>query len=435
MNEKILMLNVHSSMNVGDAALLQSALQQLAVNFPTATVTLSMNNPESYLGTERVLPSIFAWVHPIRAQTGAGWKISRLICLLPATLIPVLSQRWTGRARYWFTPVGLREIVGAYLAADLVLSAPGGYLFSSAHSISLLILIFSLALAMLAGKPVYLLPQSIGPIRHGWEGQLLRWLLQRVRIVMVREPVSLQLLQTCKVRNARIRLLPDMAFSLPAADANDGKAWLRAHGVDPGDGRPRLGMTMINWGAQDQGFDQQAAYERACAAAARWFVEQTGGRVFFFPQVWGPTPDQDDRIPARRVAEQLRDLSDAIFLVEKPLSIEQLKAIYGQMDIFIGTRMHSNIFTIGEAVPVIAIGYQHKTRGIAEMAGLSKWVMDIQQVDEKSLVSQLEALWLNREACRQDLRQVLPDLIHQAEQAGVMVAEDYAGLTQEKRNG
>jgi colanic acid/amylovoran biosynthesis protein len=435
MNEKILVLNVHSSMNVGDAALLQSAIQQLAVNFPDATLTLSMNNPESYLGAERVLPSIFAWVHPICAQAGAGWKIARLICLLPASLLPVLCQRWTGRPRYWLTPVGLRAMVDAYLTADLVVSAPGGYLYSSAHSISLLIIIYSLALALLAGKPVYLLPQSIGPIQHRWEGHLLRWLLQRVRIVMVREPVSLQLLQACKLRNARIWLLPDMAFSLPAADANDGKAWLCAHGIDSGDGRPRLGMTMINWGAQDQGFDRQAAYEQACAAAARWFVEHTGGRVFFFPQVWGPTPDQDDRIPARRVAKQLSDLTEAILLVEKPLSIEQLKAVYGQMDVFIGTRMHSNIFTIGEAVPVIAIGYQHKTRGIAEMAGLNKWVMDIQQVDEKSLVRQLEALWSNREVCRQELRQVLPDLIHQAEQAGVMVAEDYAGLTQEKRNG
>lgn len=435
MNEKILLLNVHSSMNIGDAALLQGALQQLALNFPTGTVTLGMNNPESYQGSEKVIPSIFSWVHPVRAQAGRFWKVGGLILLLPATLVPALSQRWIGRSIYWLTPPSLRRIVKAYLDADLVVSAPGGYLFSSAHGISLLIVMYTLALALIAGKPVYLLPQSIGPIRHTWESRLLRWLLERARIVMVREPVSMQLLQSWRLKNPRLYLLPDMAFTLPVADPDDGIAWLSEQGIDPGDGRPRLGMTIINGGATDHGFRRQNAYENACAAAARWFVRQTGGRVIFLPQVWGPTPDQDDRLPARRVAAQLQDLNDAILCVDKPLSTEVLKAVYGQMDLFVGTRMHSNIFAIGEGVPMIAIGYQHKTWGIAAMAGLSEWVLDIQQVDEISLVSRMEALWLNRDACRQQLRQVLPGLIQGAQQAGVMVADDYAGLTQEKRNG
>ena len=132
---------------------------------------------------------------------------------------------------------------------------------------------------------------------------------------------------------------------------------------------------MINGEAQNPHFRRQVEYEPACASAARRFVELTGGRVIFFPQVCGPTLEQDDRVPARRVAIGLRDLSEAAWVVEEPLSVAALLDIYGQMDLFIGTRMHSNIFALSRDVPVIAIGYQHKTEGIAEMAGLKEWVI------------------------------------------------------------
>jgi polysaccharide pyruvyl transferase WcaK-like protein len=85
--ENILLLNVHSSMNLGDEALLQSALGQLRLNFPDSKIKLCMNESASYTGLEAVLPSIYSWVHPIGAQGETGWKYGRLIWLLPATLV------------------------------------------------------------------------------------------------------------------------------------------------------------------------------------------------------------------------------------------------------------------------------------------------------------------------------------------------------------
>ncbi len=430
---KILLLNVHSSMNVGDEALLQSALGQLRLNFPGSNITISMNESASYSGPETALPSIYSWVHPISAQGETGWKFGRLIWLLPASLIPILSMLWFKRAIFWVTPLALRPILNAYLEADLVAGTPGGYLYSSGRGVNLLLVMYTILMALLAGKPVYLLPQSIGPIKHGWERWCLRRLLEQVRIVMVREGVSLQLVQACKVRNPRVQLIPDMAFTLPGTALEEAEAWLGEQGIDAREERPRLGITMVNWGAQNKNFTRQDIYEQSCAAAARWFVEQIHGRVIFFPQVWGPTQDQDDRIPSRRVAEQLEDLAGAIHYVREPLPTTLLKTVYGKMDVFIGTRMHSNIFALSEAVPVIAIGYQHKTMGIATMAGIGEWVIDIQGVDEKVLVERLAALWEKRAGVRNQLRQTIPEIIHQSQQAGVMVRQDYTRLRQERR--
>ena len=63
---KILVTNLHSSRNAGDHVLLQVALQQLYAQFPGSSITLAMNDPESYKdrldsGNEAVVDSFFAW--------------------------------------------------------------------------------------------------------------------------------------------------------------------------------------------------------------------------------------------------------------------------------------------------------------------------------------------------------------------------------------
>ena len=53
--------------------------------------------------------------------------------------------------------------------------------------------------------------------------------------------------------------------------------------------------------------------------------------------------------------------------------------IWSRCDMFIGTRMHSNIFALAGGVPTIAISYLHKTTGIMEDLGLSDWVIAIEE--------------------------------------------------------
>jgi len=222
--------------------------------------------------------------------------------------------------------------------------------------------------------------------------------------------------------------VPDLAFASPAASRSAAEAWLRAQGMRPWNGRPFLGVTLINWGAQNPRFRLQSAYEAAVAAAARHFVGRYKGSVILFHQVRGPLPIQDDRVPARRVAAQLSDLGAAVQVLEGPVPPDLLKALYGMMDIFIGSRMHSNIFALSEGVPVIAIGYQHKTRGIAQIAGLERWVLDIQEVSPQTLIAKLDELWAEREAVREHIRHRLPGLCQQANRAGAIIAADFAKL-------
>lgn len=429
-----LLINVHSDRNAGDAALTATALQQLKRNFPGIRVTLAMDDPQSFNGDGQPVASLFTWVRKTDAQGNARWKPLNLLILLPATLLPLLASRLAGEGVLRLAPPRLRPLIYAYHRADLVASAAGGFLYSSGLGLTLLLSLYTMVLAMVAGKPLYLFPQSFGPFVYGWERHAVRLVLQYARLIFVREAVSLEELQKCGLPTKRLHLIPDIAVAYPAAPPDQARAWLLQKGIDAHADRPLLGVTMINWGAQDPRFTQQEAYEDAVCAAVRCFLETNGGTVLLLPQVTGPYPAQDDRVPARRIAPQLQNRGGKVVVVEEALPPALLKAVYGQMDLFIGTRMHSNIFAVGMGVPVIAIGYQHKTRGIAHTLGIEDWVLDIRTVNAQKLQEVLNALWEQRFEVRKELQETLPGIIGEANAPGELIAADFRALKSRSRS-
>jgi colanic acid/amylovoran biosynthesis protein len=431
MSENILVLNVHSFRNAGDAALTQATIRQLRENYPGCRITLVMNDPQSHTGDEVVVPSYLAWI-----QETAKWvKPFRFAWVILTSLISVIIYRALHKVYCLSRTREISDPTRATLRADIVVSTAGGYLYSYGMGMALMVIMYTIVLPLLAGKPVYLFPQSIGPFKYRRERLMIRWLLNRCRVVMVRDTVSLQHLRALGMGAREWPLIPDVAFAFPGAPAELAREWLIAHGVGPDGEAPLLGVTVIDWGAQFKSFEKQNQYEAAISAAARYFVARYRGRVLLLPQTWGPNPSEDDRIPAKRIQLELSDLGDSILAIEEPVPPELLKAVFGQMDVLIGTRMHSNVFALSQCVPVIAVGYLHKTLGIAETVGIEDWVIDIDHIDEPLLIGKLADLWSQRRQVRQELAERIPAIIKQTGQAGKLIVEDYAKWSQGASGG
>lgn len=425
MSIRIFLLNIHSDRNAGDLALSRVTVHQLQTNFPDCQITLSMNDLQSYQGDLHALNSITTWI-----STGKGWNLTRLIWLVAATITPVICRRFFGKAWFGITPRSLRPWMQACLESDIVVGTAGGYYYSTGSGLNLLLTAYSLVLAILAGKPLYFFPQSIGPFKYQWERLVAHWIYTRARIVMVREPISVQYLLDCGIPESKIILLPDVAFGFQGASREAARDWLKAQSIDPENDRPLLGMTVMDWETFAPNFKRQDVYEGAVTAAIRLFVDKHRGKVLLLPQTWGPTRGEDDRLKAAQVAKRLPEYRDSIFVIDQPINPELLQAVFGEMDLVIGTRMHSNIFSISRGVPVIPIGYLHKSLGIAQMAGLGEWVLDIDRVDALNLIEKLEELWMRRQVIRSHLKKVVPNLIEESQKVGRIIAEDFAGLGQ-----
>jgi colanic acid/amylovoran biosynthesis protein len=431
---KILLSNLHSSHNIGDAALSQLALQEIRKNFPGCEIRLVMDEPQTYFGPEPVCASTVTW---FKERDTQRFRWGAVPALVAGSVLAAKIYQWTKRAALWLVPPAQRAMLEAYFWADLVISSPGGFLYSSKSGLGLVNSLFSLAYASFAGKPFYLLAQSIGPFHLKWQYPLIRWVLRRARVIIVRETLSIEQMQKVRVNHPNHHILPDLAFLLATPSAPPerlaARMWLNEWGISPETDRPLLGVTTVNWSAQYPHFQHQAHYEQTLAETLEFFLKQFGGKVVFFPQVHGTLPGADDRVAAQRIAERLRQWGTSVVIIQSPQPYPVFKAAYGYMDLVIGTRMHSNIFAITEQVPVLAIGYQPKTLGIAKMAGIDEWVVDITQVNRETLCARLSALWAKRNEVRKQLQTRIPDLGRQAAQAVPLIAQDFDRWQQEQR--
>ena len=328
-------------------------------------------------------------------------------------------------------PQPIRGLIKSYMEADMVVSIPGGFFYSSGKGITLSITSISLALALIAGKPLYILPQSIGPFRYNWEKTIARWIFGHAKIVMVREDISKKQLEDCGVTSSKITTVPDLAFGFNGSPLDETQNWFRENQLELEGNQAYLGLTVIDWGAQNREFVHQDAYEQSIAAAVRFFIEYHQGLAIFLPQCWGPSQFEDDRIPAKRIAQRLSDLVDQIRVIEAPIPTALLKSVFGQMNFLIGTRMHSNIFAVSQGVPIIAIGYLHKTEGIAKMVGIENWVIDIQEINPELLVAKVKELLDQQTEIRTHLNKRMPLLVKESGLGGVLIAQDF--ISQSKR--
>jgi colanic acid/amylovoran biosynthesis protein len=423
---RILIINLHSSHNAGDAALAITAIRLLEEAFPGCEITLSANDPSSFQLGYKTVGSIPGFSKHLSRSGNLRWHIPTFITLPLLSLIISLQFKLFGIASLFLLPEEHKKMMRAYFDADLVISAAGNFLYSSGRfGLAFILSILAMWIAILAKKPLYLLPQSIGPIRRPWEKFLIRRTLSKARIIMLREWQSLLPLQDIGFEHPRLLILPDLAFAFESAPRSKANEWLYVQGIDVDNSHPLLGITVINFKRMQRQFMQQEQYENAISEMIKYFLHQYGGKAILFTHVTGSPYVADDRTPARSIISNLTEFGDTVVLIEESPPPALLKTAYGIMDIFVGTRMHSNIFALSERVPTLAISYFHKTKGLMQMLGLDDWMIDIREITGEMLKEKLQNLWENREIIRDTLETKIPHLKDEALSAALRIADDH----------
>jgi colanic acid/amylovoran biosynthesis protein len=391
----ILLINNHSIENAGDYAILLETLRVLEQSFPGARVALSFNEPEAAraaLPGYRIYRAPLAW--SLRLDGRRAFHLLprwRRLLLMAALILGALLYRLGGRWPAWLPGREQGELLGAYAESDLVLACGGGYIYAPGPNQGVAGVftqtILGCLLALLMGKPLVLLPQSIGPLHDDLQRRLTRWLVRGARLTFVREGESLRLLERLGCAE-RALLAPDMAFGMASGSAQAAARLLEP--LLPPEHGPLVGMTALNWSGQNYTFGGQADYEQALLGCVDALTAR-GATVVIFTQCAGPSDSEDDRVVSARLHAQAAR-PDQVVHIDRPLPPDLLQAAYGRMDYFIGTRMHSVILALNAGVPALAVGYLHKTRGVLGDLGLAERCLDITGVSADELVAAFECL-------------------------------------------
>lgn len=252
--------------------------------------------------------------------------------------------------------------------------------------------------------PVIICAQSIGPFR--WLLPLARRILSGAALVTVRESITFRQVEAlCKPAITPV-LTADLAFLLSPAPAERIDAILVAEGIALAD-RPRLGVSVsalllnrTNPHLGANSIDTLASFADALDAV----TERLGVEVVLIPHVFGPKPASDDRTVAERLAGRMRHPPLCLRDEYRP---EEIKGVIARCDAFVGCRMHANIAALESGVPVFAIGYSHKTRGILADLGLEEWLMPVGAVDAQKLSAGIERLFAEAPRYRRHLESQL----------------------------
>lgn len=400
----ILLVNQSSAVNVGDNAIHAETLRMLERAFPDARIALTFHEPEvarEVFPRHIIRESIESWAYRIGPDGRpliAPWP-NRLADLARLAL-GVLVFRATQRTPRMFANPQKQSLFETFAAADLVLACGGGYLYDTAAPIGLpralvsfvtwwIFLMGGFLLPLALGKPLVLLPQSIGPLRDPVRRAVTGWIARRARLTLVRERRSLGLLEELGCATRAI-CTPDMAFGMQSAPPDAARELLARAGLWEVDAAFRVGVTALDWAGQSGAFAAQQPYERALLACIDAITAE-GGAVVLFNQCGGAAAAWDDARVNVRLKEAARHPA-RVLLVNELLPPELLQAAYGQMDYFIGTRMHSVILALNAGVPALAIGYLHKSQGIMQALGQADRCLDIGAVTPEALIAGFERL-------------------------------------------
>lgn len=377
--KRVVVSNVFSDDNRGGAAITMATVAAIKDAFSDCDVTLVSveSDPERvseyHRHTLRRFPEIRVVPAPL-TETRPRWGglravLRSIVYLLTPGAVPATAE-------------ALSEVRDA----DMVVSK-GGHVFIERGGLkgmqSLWLTAFPLVYARRLGIPTVVFCSTVGPFRRRGSLWLNGWMLRRVSLILVRDPLSRASASKLGVEPTRIVEVPDSVFSMdpPVAQVSD-------------DLVGRLGLRHVRFGAMTVRAkgppEQREAFLGILAEATRVLLDRgIVDRVAVVVQVDGASAsDLPDSARFMDLAGDAR-----VVLIHEDLSPEEFVALYGAAAFVIGTRMHSAIFSMVGGTPAVVVALSgEKARGVFEQLKLGDLVVSHRDIDSKGLVALVEAV-------------------------------------------
>jgi len=282
-------------------------------------------------------------------------------------------------------------VVKSLREADLLISG-GGSLLQDVTSLRSALYYFGIILAAQALRtPVIVYAQGIGPLTRRSTRLLARVLLNRAKLITVRDAESAALLKLLGVTRPPIELTADPSFALDAIDDDEATRALAEAGMEPG--RPLLGVSLRRWKVAP-GWSEAVAEGIARAAA------DAGAVPVFLPMQQAGDVGLSEEIAAAA--------GGGAIVFRQPPAPRLAKAIVGKMRALIGMRLHALMFAAAMGVPAVALSYDPKVAAFAgEMAGAMP-VLDATAPDPTRIADAIGWTLANRSSVERTLAARLP---------------------------
>ncbi len=337
-------------------------------------------------------------------------------------------------------PFSLGTLKALWGAQALVLGG-GGLIQDGTSLYNLPLYALHVALARLFGLKVIAWGLGVEPVTTLLGKLLARFMVRAADHFSVRDTASLRLLRRAGVPTDQVKITGDPAFlisperpSQKAEDTakptvifcirplSDNHPGLNLHYLLPVSLRQRLGL---GWRPPPE---RKELFIEAVARGIRVCAQEFGANVWLLP-LW-PGRDDETIQAAMQVAIQIGVPAPSIGIAEVEQTPARVAGYIGEADLLVSMRLHALIFAARQGVPVLALSYAHKVRGLMRMLDLERWVVEVETRNPlpEEIEMKMRQIWQAREQEADRLRRAAERALVRAE----MDADEIAGVLMRK---
>lgn len=287
--------------------------------------------------------------------------------------------------------------------SDLIVVCGGGFL--GGKKFNSFMHLYQMYVNEEMNKPIVLLGTSVEPIKNRFVKYYTEKRIKKLNHIFPRETITNEYLKHF-ISQDKITLIPDMAFMV------DDKVQKFSFVEDLRKKYDNIfGLTVRKWHFPNSQEPKLANenYINSIVNMIQEYAEIMNAVFVFIPQVI--FEGDDDSLIAYEIKNRLNYKYKNNFVIRKDdWSPIEIKALINEFDLFIGTRMHSNIFATSMAVPTVAIAYEKKTNGIMETVGLSDYVIEIDTITSNELIEKVNECYKNKERIHNQLEDRIIDI-------------------------
>ncbi len=294
------------------------------------------------------------------------------------------------------------EVARAILKSDIILSGGGTLIQNGTSTRSLLYYLSIIKFAKLFKKRVMLYSNGIGPVKGSINRALVRLVVDNVDLITLREEFSKEDLLDMGVKKPDIYVTADAAFTLKSISDERARELLLKEGI-PLD-KEIIGVSVRSW-TKTKFVDK---YIKEVAKACDNMIKQ--GKIVLFIPMEQP---KDTEISKKVMYEMKQDA----YILNNKYKPDEILGIIGQMNLIIGMRLHTLLFSALKNVPMIGLIYDPKIEYYLNVLNMpSGGDVRTGDIDAKKLTTQMEGMFLGLERYEDVLKEKMKILLDKANQ-------------------
>ncbi|MCE1245057.1 MAG: polysaccharide pyruvyl transferase CsaB [Firmicutes bacterium] len=243
---------------------------------------------------------------------------------------------------------------------DLLISGGGGLIQDSTGFSTVTYYLGIVQMAKMLGKKVMFYAQGLGPLNLSKSRKFAAFVMNQVDFITFRDEDSVTLAREIGVTKPPIHVTGDPVFALeaPGDDILDPVA--KAEKLEPG--AFRLGISVRPWKTDSD-------YIADIAKTADFFVKEKKAFVYLFP-----FQESQDLEICKKIQRQMENTAR---IIPRKYPVDVMLGLMGRMDMVLGMRLHSLIFSVVQNTPAAGISYDPKVSALCEIAGLPYLHLDV----------------------------------------------------------